>query len=206
MEPFVRLEAVAAPLPVVNVDTDQIIPARYIKTPRAVGYSQFLFHDLRFRDGGEVPGFFLNDPRWRDARILVAGENFGCGSSRETAVYALWDHGFRVVVAPSFGDIFDSNAFKNGLLTIRLPASEVSELLAMLDHAEAVRATVDLQDMRLRLSNGHAVDFEIDAFRRECLMKGFDELQYTLRMADEIAGFERRYESAHPWGALPPAA
>lgn len=132
----------------------------------------------------------------------MGAENFGCGSSRETAVYALWDHGFRVVIAPSFGEIFDSNAFKNGLLTIRLPAPEVDRLLAMLAGPDALSMTVDLREKRLSLSNGHAVDSDIDGYRRECLLNGLDELRYTLNALPEIHSFEETYERRYPWGIV----
>jgi 3-isopropylmalate/(R)-2-methylmalate dehydratase small subunit len=200
MEPFTRLDAVAAPMPVPNVDTDQIIPARFLRKSRKDGYGQYLFCDLRFdSDGKEKPGFVLNEAPYRGARILVADKNFGCGSSREHAVYALWDYGFRVVIAPSFGDIFFGNSFKNGFLPIVLPAEAAAELRGAVQAKPGARITVDLASQLVTGPDGTTHRFEIDAYRKECLLKGIDELDFTLARRAEIAEFERRLAEAMPW-------
>jgi 3-isopropylmalate/(R)-2-methylmalate dehydratase small subunit len=200
MEPFTRLDAVAAPMPVPNVDTDQIIPARFLRKSRKDGYGQYLFCDLRFdSDGKEKPGFVLNEAPYRGARILVADKNFGCGSSREHAVYALWDYGFRVVIAPSFGDIFFGNSFKNGFLPIVLPAEATAELRDAIQANPGAHVTVDLASQLVIGPEGTTHRFEIDSYRKECLLKGIDELDFTLARRAEIAEFERRLAEAMPW-------
>jgi 3-isopropylmalate/(R)-2-methylmalate dehydratase small subunit len=200
MEKFQLLEAVALPVAIANVDTDQITPARFLWRPRGEGYAQILFHDLRFDDSGaEKPGFILGRPEYRGARILVAGRNFGCGSSREHAVWALHDHGFRAVIAPSFGDIFFNNSFKHGLLPIVLPESRVEAILAALARAPGARMTVDLEAQRVVGPDGIADGFAIDPFRKRLLLEGLDEIGFTLSHQDEIATFERDYERALPW-------
>jgi len=194
MHPLDRIDAVAAPMPRPNVDTDQIIPGRFLQKPREPGLGGFLFHDLRFRpDGSEDPDFVLNQPAGRAARILVAEANFGCGSSRENAVWALHDHGFRAVIAPSFGDIFASNSLKNGLLPIRLPAAVVAGLLDELAREPGQTVAVDLAAQTVTLPGGAVHRFEIDPFARHCLLNGLDELDYTLSRAADIAAFERRF-------------
>jgi 3-isopropylmalate/(R)-2-methylmalate dehydratase small subunit len=200
MEPFTRLDAVAAPMPVPNVDTDQIIPARFLRKSRKDGYGQYLFCDLRFdSDGKEKPGFVLNEAPYRGARILVADKNFGCGSSREHAVYALWDYGFRAVIAPSFGDIFFGNSLKNGFLPIVLPAQATAELRGAIQAKPGAHITVDLASQLVTGPDGTTHRFEIDAYRKECLLKGIDELDFTLARRAEIAEFERRLAEAMPW-------
>jgi 3-isopropylmalate/(R)-2-methylmalate dehydratase small subunit len=200
MEPFTRLDAVAAPMPVPNVDTDQIIPARFLRKSRMDGYGQYLFHDLRFApDGSEKPDFVLNEAPYRGARILVADKNFGCGSSREHAVYALWDYGFRAVIAPSFGDIFFGNSFKNGFLPIVLPVEAVSALRGAIQSRPGARVTVDLVAQLVTGPDGISHHFEIDSYRKECLLKGIDELDFTLARRAEIDAFERRLATATPW-------
>src|SRR5215831_18517077 len=193
MEAFQRLDAVAAPMPVPNVDTDQVIPARFLRKPRKDGYGQYLFHDLRFDDGGrEKPEFVLNRLAYRSARILVADKNFGCGSSREHAVYALWDYGFRAVIAPSFGDIFFSNCFKNGLLPIVLPAEQVKALQAELTQRPGAGVVVDLERQEVVAPSGNVHRFEVDSFRKQCLLQGLDEIALTLSHDADIAAFERK--------------
>ena len=200
MEAFQRLDAVAAPMPVPNVDTDQIIPARFLRKPRKDGYGQYLFHDLRFEDsGGERPEFVLNRPAYRGARILVADKNFGCGSSREHAVYALWDYGFRAVIAPSFGDIFYENSFKNGFLPIVLPVETATALCRALEAKPGARMQVDLAAQEVIGLDGTRHRFDIDAFRKECLLRGIDELDFTLSHRGEIEAFERQQAQAAPW-------
>ncbi len=200
MELFSRLDAVAAPMPVPNLDTDQIIPARFLRKPRKEGYGQYLFHDLRFDDGGaERPAFVLNQAAYRGARILVADANFGCGSSREGAVYALWDYGFRAVIAPSYGDIFYGNAFKNGFLPIVLAAEETAKLRAQIEQRPGAHLVVDLERQEVIDLDAKSHRFEIDAFRKHCLLLGVDELDLTLRLGAEISAFEKGYEAAAPW-------
>jgi 3-isopropylmalate/(R)-2-methylmalate dehydratase small subunit len=200
MEPFTRLDAVAAPMPVPNVDTDQIIPARFLRKSRSDGYGQYLFRDLRFEPGGsEKSGFVLNEAPYRGARILVADKNFGCGSSREHAVYALWDYGFRAVIAPSFGDIFFGNPFKNGFLPIVLPAEATTALRGAIQRQPGARIAVDLAAQLVVGPDGTTYPFEIDAYRKECLLKGIDELDFTLARRTEIAEFERRLAETTPW-------
>jgi 3-isopropylmalate/(R)-2-methylmalate dehydratase small subunit len=200
MEAFQRLDAVAVPMPVPNVDTDQIIPARFLRKPRKEGYGQYLFHDLRFDDGGrEKPDFVLNRPPYRGARILVADKNFGCGSSREHAVYALWDSGFRAVIAPSFGDIFYENSFKNGFLPIVLPVETAAVLCRALEAKPGAQIVVDLAAQTVAAPDGTRHGFEIDAFRKECLLRGIDELDVTLSHRAEIEAFERKQAQAVPW-------
>jgi 3-isopropylmalate/(R)-2-methylmalate dehydratase small subunit len=196
MEPFTRLEAVAAPLARTNVDTDQIVPALYLQKPRSNNFGDYLFHDVR-RDahGARRPDFVLNDPVYAKAQILVAGRNFGCGSSREHAVWALMDGGFRVVIAPSFGDIFQANALKNGLLPACLPQDVVQALLDELHDEPGVRLTVDLHAQTVIRPGGPSAHFEIDGFAKQCLLKGFDELAYTLSQSDRIDEFERTREA-----------
>ena len=188
MEPFVRLDAVAMPLPRANVDTDQIVPARFLKKPRAENFGAYLFHDLR-----ADPAFVLNEPAFRDARILVAGRNFACGSSREHAVWALHDAGFRAAIAPSFGDIFSSNALKNGFLPVVLPEAAVQEMLAALASRPGTRLTVDLQAQTV-IAPGGTHRFEIAPFPKRCLLEGLDEIGYTLGQIGEVNAFERRYD------------
>ena len=191
MQKFIRTKAVAAPLPLANVDTDMIIPAEYMKALTRSGLGRHLFRELRFDgDGRERADFILNRPACREARILVADRNFGCGSSREHAVWALADFGIRCVIAPSFGDIFAGNARKNGLLLIRLPDETCSRLRDKIALAQYAPIEVDLEVQRIRLASGEAIDFEIDPDDRRILMEGLDDIARTLRHADAIARFE----------------
>ncbi len=194
MTPFIRLDAVAVPITRPNVDTDQIIPARFLSRDRALGLGECLFHDLRFTpDGQQRPDFVLNDPAYRDARIVVAERNFGCGSSRENAVWALHDYGFRAAIAPSFGDIFRNNSYKNGMLPVILPAESVTELLAQIAAAPGAKVRIDLPDQTVVFPDGSVHSFEIDPFAKHCLLNGVDELAFTLSQADQITAFENRY-------------
>jgi 3-isopropylmalate/(R)-2-methylmalate dehydratase small subunit len=202
MKPFERLHAVALPLAQPNLDTDQIIPARYLQKPRTDDFGRYLFRDLRYRqDGSEDPGFLLNRPAYRDARVVVAARNFGCGSSREHAVWALYDYGFRAVIAPSFGDIFHSNALKNGLLPIVLPAAVVGAAIDALLARPGSVVDVDLDARTVTTPDGRVHGFAVDPFSRDCLLQGLDELDYTLSQVDRIAEFERRYAVA--WALEP---
>jgi len=187
MEPFTHLSAVALPLARANVDTDQIVPARYLQKPRSDNFGDYLFRDVR-----EDPAFVFNRDAYRGARIVVAERNFGCGSSREHAVWALYDHGFRAAIAPSFGDIFASNAMKNGFLPIVLPGATVTQLLEQLDARAGARVVVDLPAQVVRAPDGVEHAFEIDAFAKHCLIEGLDEISYTLTLLPEIEAYEAR--------------
>lgn len=193
MRPFEPLVAIALPVAQPNFDTDQILPARYLQKPRSEGFGEFLFRDLRCRkDGSEDPGFALNQPPYRGARIVVAGRNFACGSSREHAAWALVDHGFRAVIAPSFGDIFHSNALKNGLLPVTLPGDVVRAMLDRLVALPGSRIRVDLEAQIVTGPDGGAHAFAIDPFAKHCLLRGLDELDYTLAQLGHIEAYERR--------------
>lgn len=199
MNPFNTVTATAAPLDMANVNTDQIFPARYIKKLRSEGYAGFCFHDLRLTDTEEEkPDFTLNRPKYRGAQILVADANFGCGSSREGAVYTLQDYGFRVVIAPSFGDIFAANALKNGLLTVRVPVDNAAELRSQLADMESPSMTVNLEDQTIVCGN-RTIAFDIDPFEKECLLEGLNEIDLSLRAEPEIAAFEKAYRDRFAW-------
>jgi 3-isopropylmalate/(R)-2-methylmalate dehydratase small subunit len=194
MEPITRFEARAVPIDRPNVDTDQIVPARYLQKPRSAPFGDFLFRDLRFEaDGSEKPGFVLNQPGYRGARIVVAEENFGCGSSREHAVWALYDYGVRAVIAPSFGDIFASNSAKNGLLTVALPAGVVKAMIETLKAEPGLEISVDLAAQTVALPNGAPLGFEVDPYRKHLLLNGLDELGFTLSQLARIEAFEKTY-------------
>ena len=196
MEPFRRLDAVAAPLPTANVDTDQIIPARFLWKARKDGFADTLFGDLRSASGET---FWLDRPGYEAAEILVAERNFGCGSSREHAVWALWDGGFRAVIAPSFGDIFFNNSLKNGLLPIVLPAARVGALMDALARDPGARIAVDLAAQTVTGPDGGVYRFEIDALQKESLLEGLDDIDLTLRYRDRMDAFEREHDRALPW-------
>lgn len=194
MEPVTKIKAHALPIDRPNVDTDQIVPARYLQKPRSAPFGDFLFRDLRFNaDGSEKPGFVLNKPFYREARIVVAEDNFACGSSREHAVWALYDYGVRVVIAPSLGDIFSSNAAKNGLLTVVLPGDVVSGMIEALGAEPDLEIAVDLEAQTVFLPNGPVHRFEIDPYRKHLLLNGLDELAFTLSQIDKIEAFEKTY-------------
>jgi 3-isopropylmalate/(R)-2-methylmalate dehydratase small subunit len=199
MEPFARLDATAAPIGVPNIDTDQIIPARFLWRKRHDGWAHLLFHDLRFDDAGAPkPDFVLNRDAYRDARILVAERNFGCGSSRETAVWALYDYGIRAVLASSFGDIFFNNSFQNGLLPVVLPVERLARLRTLLEQSPS-HVVVDLEAQQVTGPDGAIDRFEIDAFRKACLLAGTDDISFTLGHGEQIAAFEQAYESKVRW-------
>jgi 3-isopropylmalate/(R)-2-methylmalate dehydratase small subunit len=194
MEAFRHLDAVAVPLPQPNIDTDRIIPARFLSRPREVDHGQFLFHDARLApDGTQNPDFPLNRPEWQPARIVVAGRNFACGSSRASAVWALFDAGFRCAIAPSFGDIFRSNGTKIGLLPVVLPAEVVESIIAQLEAEPGARIAVDLPLQTVTAPDGTVHPFEVDPFAKHCLLQGLDDFGLTATYEDEIAAFERRY-------------
>ena len=200
IEPFDTLKTVAIPLDRGNVDTDAIIPARFLKTIKRTGLGEGLFHAWRFDENGvEVPGFVLNMAPYRRGKILVAGENFGCGSSREHAVWALMDFGIRVVIAPSFGDIFYNNGMKNGLLPVRLPHGEVRALMDGLKSSPGSEIAVDLHAQTVTGPDGAVCAFEIGSFPKECLIKGLDEISLTLQLEGEIGRYERDRKKRTPW-------
>jgi 3-isopropylmalate/(R)-2-methylmalate dehydratase small subunit len=201
MEPFTRLTAVAAPIDLANVDTDRVIPARFLrKSPDAPGYDRYLFHDVRFNDdGGERPEFVLNEAAYRPARILVTAQNFGCGSSREAAVWALRAYGIRCVVGESFGDIFFENCAKNGTLAIVLPADVTAGLRRQLRERPGATMSVDLPAQTLTAPDGTRLSFDVDPFRKQALLEGHDEIALTLTYETAIAGHEARRKSERPW-------
>lgn len=198
MEKFTTLTAPACPLGLANVDTDQLIPARFMSRPRSAGYGGFLLHDLRFNEDGSSRGFLLDAPRHQGAQILVNRRNFGTGSSREAAVYALWDFGIRCVIAPSFGDIFASNAVKNGLLPATVTPEDAETLITLLEAMERPEATVDLQAVTITCG-AFSCAFALDPVRRLQLLNGWDDLDLTKRHTAEIAAFRANRLSAHPW-------
>jgi len=200
MEKFTTLTAIAAPLPMINVDTDKIIPARWLKTIKRTGLGPALFEAIRYcKDGSEDPDFILNKEPYRKAQILVTGENFGCGSSREHAPWALADFGFRCIIAPDFADIFYSNAFKNGILLIKLPQAEVDKLMGDAEKGENSRLTVDLERQMVIRPDGEEIPFDIDAFKKHCLLNGLDDIGLTLKKADDIGAYEGKQADKTPW-------
>jgi 3-isopropylmalate/(R)-2-methylmalate dehydratase small subunit len=200
MEPFNKLEGVAAPLNMINVDTDMIIPKQYLKTIHRTGLGKALFDEMRFnQDGSEKPDFVLNKPAYRKAKILVAGDNFGCGSSREHAPWALLDFGIRCVIAPSFADIFYGNCFKNGILPIKLPQEQVDKLMDDAERGANAVISIDLEAQEIRGPDGGMIKFEVDAFRKQCLLNGWDDIGLTMRAEDKISSFEKNQQTQAPW-------
>jgi 3-isopropylmalate/(R)-2-methylmalate dehydratase small subunit len=199
MDKFNVLTGVAAPLPAVNVDTDKIIPARHLKSVKRTGFGKYLLEPLRYRaDGSENPDFVLNKPAYRNAKILVVGENFGCGSSREHAPWALMDFGIRAVIGPSFADIFYNNCFQNGVLPIKLPPETVKLLMDDAEKGANARLTIDLEKETITRPDGTTVKFSIDPFRKHCLLNGLDDIGITLQKETAIAGYEKS-RTALPW-------
>jgi len=208
MEKFVPFKGAVCPLDRSNVDTDAIIPKQFLKSIKRSGFGPNLFDEWRYLDQGEPgmdnskrplnPDFVLNDPRYKDARILLARENFGCGSSREHAPWALEDYGFRVIVAPSFADIFFNNCFKNGLLPIVLNEDIVNKLFVDASGEEALEVAVDLQKQQLAYAD-NIIDFEVDAFRKHCLLEGLDDIGLTLQHVDDIRAYEEKRKQSEPW-------
>ncbi len=191
MKPFKKHTGLVAPLDRANVDTDQIIPKQFLKRIERTGFGEFLFYDWRYwPDGQPDPSFVLNQPRYRGASILVADKNFGCGSSREHAPWALGEFGFRVIIAPSFADIFANNCFKNGMLPIALPAPQVAEIMDRAQRYESYGLTVDLERQMVEDANGMAVSFAVNEFQRYCLLEGLDDIGLTLRHEDAIRAYE----------------
>lgn len=194
MEPFVKVTGIAAPLDRANVDTDQIIPKQFLKRIERTGFGKFLFYDWRYQDDGRTPcpDFELNAPAYQGATILLAGKNFGCGSSREHAPWALQDYGFRALIAPSYADIFYNNCFKNGILPITLPDETVALLMERAKSMPNYTLTVDLEAQTVSDSQGFSAVFDVDGFRRYCLLNGLDDIGLTLQHADAIAAFEAK--------------
>jgi len=203
MEKFTRLTATACPLDVANLNTDQLLPARYLKWPRSAGIGKVLLQDLRLdSDGRERPDFPLNRPAWRGAKIIIGGRNFGCGSSRESAVYALYDYGIRCVVAPSFGDIFSGNAVQNGLLTAIVSDDDSAEIIAAINQTPSQPVTVDLDQQSITCGNRN-YRFSIDPVRRLRLLNGWDDIALTERFRAQISAFKAKDQMQRPW-AIPP--
>ena len=200
MEKFTKLTGIAAPMDAINVDTDQIIPKLHLRTIKRTGLGKVLFDELRFHpDGTEKPEFILNRPPWREAEILVAGDNFGCGSSREHAPWALLDFGIRCIVSTSFADIFYNNCFKNGILPVTVPRDALNALMADASDRENPVLTVDLEAQVITRPNGAVLGFTIDEFRRDCLLNGLDDIGLTMQKVDRIDAFEVRQREQQPW-------
>ena len=200
MDKFTTLTGVAAPMPLVNIDTDMIIPKQFLKTIHRSGLGKNLFDEMRFtQDGAEIPSFVLNQPAYRRAQILVAGENFGCGSSREHAPWALLDFGIRCVISTSFADIFYNNCFKNGILPVVLPQEAVDHLMDDARKGENARIAVDLQAQTVTAADGTVFAFEVDAFKKHCLLNGLDDIGLTMEKASAIDSYEAKNATLRPW-------
>jgi 3-isopropylmalate/(R)-2-methylmalate dehydratase small subunit len=200
MDKFDKLTAVAAPLPLINVDTDMIIPARFLKTIKRTGLGAGLFSTLRFNeDGSNREDFVLNNPAYKDAEILIAGENFGCGSSREHAPWALLDYGIKCIIAPSFADIFYNNSSKNGILLVHLPKEKVDKLMENAERGANATLSVDLGAQEITGSDGVVIKFEINKFKKHCLLNGLDDIGLTMQKDDKINNYEERLRIAQPW-------
>ena len=199
MEKFNKLSGIAAPLNMINVDTDMIIPKQFLKTIQRSGLGKNLFDEMRFTpDGVEIESFVLNQPAYRNAEILVAGDNFGCGSSREHAPWALLDFGIRCIIAPSFADIFYNNCFKNGILPIVLPQADVDRLMDDAERGSNAVVSIDLESQKITGPDGGEISFEVDAFRKQCLMEGLDDIGLTLKKSAAIDSYEADLET-QPW-------
>jgi len=200
MQKFTTLTGVAAPMPTPNIDTDRIIPARFLKTIKRSGLGKSVFNDVRYNpDGTEKPEFVLNQPAYRKAQILVAGDNFGCGSSREHAPWALLDFGIRCVISTSFADIFYNNCFKNGVLPIKLPKEQVDLLMDDAKRGANAVITVDLEKQEITGPDGGKIKFDVDPFRKHCLLNGLDDIGLTMQKGAEIDSYESKQKSAQPW-------
>jgi 3-isopropylmalate/(R)-2-methylmalate dehydratase small subunit len=200
MEKFTQLTGVAAPLDMINVDTDMVIPKQFLKTIGRTGLGPSLFFEMRYLDdGSENPDFVLNKPQYRDAKILIAGDNFGCGSSREHAPWALLDFGITCVIAPSFADIFYNNCFKNGILPITLPREDVEKLLDDAERGANATLTIDLEAQTIQGPDGGEFKFDIDEFKKHCLLNGLDDIALTMENEAKITDFEEGHKTAQPW-------
>jgi 3-isopropylmalate/(R)-2-methylmalate dehydratase small subunit len=200
MEKFDKLTGVAAPLPLINIDTDMIIPKQFLKTIKRTGLGKSLFFEMRFDDAGnEIEDFVLNQPAYRNAQILVAGDNFGCGSSREHAPWAILDFGIRCVISTDFADIFYNNCFKNGILPIKLPQEDVDKLMDDAQRGANATITVDLESQTISGPDGGEISFEMDSFRKHCLINGLDDIGLTMEKAEKIKAFEEKSKASQPW-------
>ena len=200
MDPFNTLTGIAAPLPLINIDTDMIIPKQFLKTIKRTGLGVNLFDEMRYDDDrNEIPSFVLNKPQYRDANILVTGDNFGCGSSREHAPWAIRDFGISCVIATSFADIFYNNCFKNGILPVVLPQEQVDVLMKDAEKGANARISVDLEAQTITSSDGEVFNFEVDAFKKHCLMNGLDDIGLTMEKAAAIDSFESSAAQSRPW-------
>ena len=200
MEKFTKLTGIAAPMPLVNIDTDMIIPKQFLKTIARTGLGKNLFDEMRYtQEGQEIPDFILNQPAYRTSEIIVAGDNFGCGSSREHAPWALLDFGIRCVISTSFADIFYNNCFKNGILPVVLPKEAVDVLMADAQKGANARISVDLENQTVTSSDGQSFSFEVDAFKKHCLMNGLDDIGLSLEKVAAIDSFESRAKTLRPW-------
>jgi len=200
MDKFTKLTGVAAPLPDINVDTDKIIPADYLKTIKRTGLGVALFSEMRYNDdGSEKPDFVLNQPAYRESQILVAGENFGCGSSREHAPWAILDFGIRCIISTSFADIFFNNCFKNGILPIVLPQEDVAKLMDDAGRGANAVMSIDLENQEITGPDGGTIPFDVDAFRKHCLLNGLDDISLTLQQDDKISAYEAAQSANQPW-------
>ena len=200
MQKFDKLTGIAAPLPLINIDTDMIIPKQFLKTIKRTGLGKSLFFEMRFDDNGnEVEDFVLNQPAYREAKILVVGDNFGCGSSREHAPWALLDFGICCIISTAFADIFYSNCFKNGILPIKLPQSNVDKLMEDAERGANASVSIDLEIQKIISSDGSEVFFEIDAFRKHCLLNGLDDIGLTMEKDAKIGAYENKMKVSQPW-------
>lgn len=200
MEKFENVSGVAAPMPLINIDTDMIIPKQFLKTIKRSGLGVNLFDEMRYDDSGaELPDFVLNKPAYRNAEIIVAGDNFGCGSSREHAPWALRDFGVKVVISTSFADIFYNNCFKNGILPVALPKEAVDALMEDAERGENARIAIDLENQKVSATDGTEFSFEVDAFKKHCLANGLDDIDLTMEKAASIDTFEAEYAAKTPW-------
>ena len=200
MEKFNTLTGIAAPMPLINIDTDMIIPKQFLKTIKRSGLGVNLFDEMRYDDDrNEIPTFVLNQDSYRDAQIIIAGDNFGCGSSREHAPWAIADFGITCVIAPSFADIFHNNCFKNGILPIALPKEQIDVLMKDAEKGANARMTVDIEEQTVTTSDGEVFKFEVDAFKKHCLMQGLDDIGLTMEKAASIDTFEAAAQTQRPW-------
>jgi len=200
MDKFTKIDGIAAPMPGINIDTDRIIPARFLKTIKKSGLGKNLFNDVRYTpDGKEVPDFVLNKAPYRKAQVIVAGKNFGCGSSREHAPWALKDFGIRAVISEDFADIFFNNSFKNGMLLIKLPADQVARLMEDAEKGANARLTIDLEAQEITRPDGEKIKFDIDPFRKHCLLNGLDDIGLTLQKDAKIKSYEGKATTQTPW-------
>ena len=202
MEKFTTLTGIAAPMPLINIDTDMIIPKLFLKTIKRSGLGKHLFDEMRYnQDGTEKEDFILNQPAYRNSKIIIAGDNFGCGSSREHAPWAIADFGIRCIISTSFADIFHNNCFKNGILPICLPKEDIDKLMDDASRGSNATITIDLENQEIKGPDGGTIKFEVDEFRKHCLLEGLDDVGLTLQKADKIKTFEDQYTQSMPWMA-----